>query len=220
MDLIAIAQGLTGPAAYAAVGGFALLESAAFAGLIVPGETAMLLGGALAALGQVSLPLMIAAAIVGAVLGDLVGYGIGSSLGPRLRTGALGRLVGAHRWDRADDLIRRRGPAAVFLGRWIGLARALVPAVAGATGMPLGRFLLWNVLGGTTWATTVLLVGYAAGTSWTAVQGWLGTAMTVSTAVLGALLVLSVLRRRRRRGATVVPELVPPVPVRPLAVKG
>jgi membrane-associated protein len=183
-----LVQGLTGPALYAAVGGFALLESAAFVGLVIPGETAMLLGGALAALGHAQLPLMIVAAIAGAILGDLAGYGMGRGIGAPLRRSRWGRAVSETHWQRADDLVRRRGPLAVFVGRWVGLLRALVPFVAGSTRMPVGRFLLWNVLGGVTWATTVMVAGYLAGASWTVAERWLGLSATVLGVILGVLL--------------------------------
>lgn len=194
-----LVQNLAGPPAYLAVGGFALLESAAFVGLVVPGESAMVVGGALAGLGHASLPVMILAAAVGAVLGDLVGYGLGRHLGPALRRSRWGRAVGQARWARADELIARRGPLAVFLGRWVGFLRALVPAVAGAARMPMRRFLPWNALGGTAWASAVLTVGYLAGGSWAAVQARVGAWATIMTALtIGALLV-PVLRRARRR---------------------
>lgn len=199
MDITTYVQGLTGPAVYAAIGGFAFAESAAFLGLLVPGETAMLLGGALAGLGQVSLPVMILAAITGAVLGDLAGYGLGRRFGPALRHSRMGRRVGDPAWTRAEDLVRRRGPLAIFLGRWVGMLRALVPAVAGVTRMPLGRFLTWNVLGGASWATTVLVLGYVAGSSWSTAQGWLGTWAVVTGTVTTLIAVAVVLRARRRR---------------------
>jgi membrane-associated protein len=202
VDMTALVQGLNGPAVYAATGVFAFLESAAFVGLVVPGETALLLAGALAALGHASLTLMIATAVVGAILGDLAGYGMGRGLGPRLRGTRCGRAVGAARWDRADEMVRTRGPLAVFLGRWVGVLRALVPMAAGAARMPAGRFLLWNVLGGVSWATSVLVAGYLAGSSWDAVQGWLGVWAAAMTAVAVALVAAPVLRRMWQRHRT------------------
>src|SRR4030088_2755158 len=76
-ELIALLTSVGGGWAYPAVAFFAFLESAAFVGLVIPGETAMLLGGVLAATSQVSLFGMIAGGVTGAVLGDLAGYGLG-----------------------------------------------------------------------------------------------------------------------------------------------
>ena len=180
-----------------AVGLLSFAEAASFVGLVVPGETALLLAGALASTGAVSLPVLIVVAAVTAVLGDSVGYEIGRRLGPRLRRGRLGRWIGPARWDRAEQMIARRGPAAVFLGRWVGVLRALVPALAGATGMGYRRFLLWNVLGGITWATGIASLGYAAGAALPLVQRILGRVSVVVVVLVVAVVVVHTVRKRR-----------------------
>lgn len=205
-----VLTGLSGGWAYAAVTLFAFLESAAFIGLLIPGETAMLLGGVLAATGHANLLVMVIAGSVGAVLGDLAGYGIGRAVGPALRRGRLGEWVGPQRWQRAEDLLERRGGPAVFIGRWVGLLRAVVPAAAGAVRMPPGRFMTWNAVGGVLWASTVVGLGYAAGSSWPVVQRQLGTATL--TVALGGVLIVALLfaarrwRTSRRAGLTPSPE--------------
>ncbi|MFJ9554029.1 VTT domain-containing protein [Nocardiopsis sp. NPDC101807] len=152
-------------------------EAAAFVGLVVPGETALLLAGVVAGLGRAD-PLVVAACgIAGAVAGDSVGFEIGRRLGPRLTAGRLGRAIGPARWARAEGFVRRYGAHAVFLGRWVGFARALVPALAGATGLDYRRFLFWNALSGAVWASTVTLVGYLAGHSWQHVERVFGEAV-------------------------------------------
>ena len=180
------------------VGLLSFAEAASFVGLVVPGETALLLAGALASTGAVSLPALIAVAAVTAVLGDSVGYEIGRRLGPRLRRGRLGRWIGPDRWDRAEAMIARRGPGAVFLGRWVGVLRALVPALAGATGMPYRRFLLWNVLGGITWAAGIASLGFVAGAALPMVQRILGQVSVVVVALVVAAVVVRRVHRRRQ----------------------
>ena len=108
-----------------------LLEASAFVGLFVPGETALLIAGVLAQEGKLSLALCIVSAVVGAILGDSLGYEIGRHLGPRLRSSWFGRKVGDHRWDRAHEYVHRRGGLAIFFGRFIGVLRAVVAAIAG-----------------------------------------------------------------------------------------
>ena len=196
---------LSGWAVYAVVGGLAFGEAAAFVGLFLPGETALLLGGVLAAAGRVSLPVLIAVAVVAAVAGDSVGYEIGRHGGPPLRRGRLGRLVGEVRWTRAEAYVLRRGGPAVFLGRWVGLLRALVPSLAGMTRMPYRRFLMWNAAGGVAWASTVVLAGYGAGAAWRTATGYFGRASTILIAVAVLVLAARWLLRRRRRGAPSLP---------------
>ncbi|WP_164737407.1 DedA family protein [Georgenia sp. SYP-B2076] len=71
-------------------------------------------------------------------------------------------------------VIERHGLVAVILGRWVGVLRALVPAVAGVARMPYRRFLLANTAGGVSWALVVSLLGHGAGTAWPQVEAWLG----------------------------------------------
>src|SRR4051812_39454414 len=204
MDLTSLLHAASGPWTYAVVALLAALESAAFVGLLVPGETVMLLAGVLASTGRVDLVGMVLAASVGAVAGDQAGYALGRALGPSLREGRLGRRVGYDRWAAAEDLVSRRGGPAVFLGRWIGFLRAVVPAAAGAIGVPRTVFLAWNAVGGVLWATSVVGAGFLAGASWPRVQHALGVgALLGGTAV--ALVVGLVMWRRRRTEAPLDP---------------
>ncbi|MEO7423205.1 MAG: bifunctional DedA family/phosphatase PAP2 family protein [Ornithinibacter sp.] len=192
---------LHGSTVYLVVTALVFLESSALVGLVVPGETALLLGGVLASHGHVNLVALVVLAVAGAVVGDAVGYALGRHLGPRLESSRVGRRIGAERWTSARDYVQRRGAWSVFAGRWIGVMRALVPPTAGLVGMPYRRFLPANVLGGATWVVTVVLIGYAAGGSVSAAQGALGT-VTVVTVVVVALIVLIAVLRRRRAGRT------------------
>jgi hypothetical protein len=104
---------LSGWPAHLVLSGFAFAEAALFFGMVVPGETALFLGGVLAVQGRVSLPVMIAVAIAVAIVGDSVGYEIGRRTGPRLhrsrrsRRSRLGRMIGERRWRRAETAIGR-----------------------------------------------------------------------------------------------------------------
>src|SRR6266542_3011233 len=130
-------------AAYLVVIALVFGEAAVFVGLVLPGETALLL----------------ALAVVAAVVGDSVGYEVGRRLGPPLMDTRLGRLVGEKRWARAEAVMARRGGWAVLAGRWVGVLRALMPAIAGSTRMPYRRFLVFNAVGGTLWAAVVVVAG-------------------------------------------------------------
>ena len=178
--------GLASPWAYLLVGLLAAAEAAAFVGLVIPGETAMLLGGVLVAGGHAGLGWMLAAAIVGAVGGDSLGYELGRRFADPLRGSRLGRRIGPDRWQRAEDYLSTRGGKAVFLGRWVGVLRALIPFVAGASRMPYRVFLPYNLAGGVLWAATFVVAGYLAGHSYRRVEQVAGRA----SLVLAGLLVL------------------------------
>jgi membrane protein DedA with SNARE-associated domain len=160
------------------------LESSAFLGFVFPGETAVVLGGVIASQGRVPVLAVLAAAVLGAIAGDAVGYVVGRRWGRRILDSTLGRFLKAHHLDRAEAALARRGGSAVFLGRFTAALRVMVPGLAGMAGMPYRRFALANVSGGALWATAMVLIGYLAGNAWhRIVHG-------VSLAGIGLLVVL------------------------------
>ena len=158
-------SGLASPWLYVTVGILAALESAVLAGLILPGETALIVGGIAASQGHVNLWVMVGVAVAAAIAGDSIGYEMGRRLGPQIRVSRVGRWIGEDRWERAEHSLKRRGGPAVLIGRWVGILRAVVPGVAGISGMAYGRFLMWNVIGALLWAPAVVGGGYLAGNS-------------------------------------------------------
>jgi len=179
----------------------AALECAAFAGLVVPGESLVLASGFLAHVGLLNLDAVIAAAAGGAIVGDNIGYRLGERLGrPWLLR--YGPRLGLTPEDlaKAEGFFARHGPKAVLLGRFVGFARALVPFVAGATRMPYRRFLVYNAAGAVPWTVCFVLLGYSLGASWRMAETWIGH---TSTIVVGATILVVALvwlwRRRARR---------------------
>src|SRR6186997_1144931 len=133
-------------------------ESFAFLSLLFPGTTLLIAAGALIKTGALPyMPIMIGA-IVGAVLGDSLSYWIGKKCG-----GAIGRM-----WPftRHPDLLpfgvgffARHGGKSVFIGRFFGPVRAVIPLVAGIMQMPSGRFWFANVTSALVWAPLLLFAG-------------------------------------------------------------
>jgi membrane-associated protein len=183
---------------YALVAGMAFLETGAFVGLIAPGETALVLGGVVAAHGEVSLPLMIAVAWSAAALGDLASFLLGRRLGRPflLRRGPRFGITHA-RLHQVDGFLERHGGKAILIGRFVGLVRAVAPFTAGAAGMPLRRFVPFSVLGTGAWAAALTLLGYAFDSSFSQAAG-LFTHGALALAVAAAL-VLAVRALRARR---------------------
>lgn len=193
-----------GPWAYLALFLITATEAAAFVGLFVPGETTLLLAGYLASQGEIDLGTVLVVAIVGGIVGDSLGYEIGRHLGPRLRSGRLGALVGDHRWERAHEIVARHGARAVVAGRVIGMLRAVVPAVVGDARMPYRRFFLWNVVGAVVWTPVVIMAGYIAGDAYESVASAFGRATAVVVVAAGAAALIW--HRRHRNGG--LPEPV------------
>ena len=187
---------------YAVVFLGAALESAAFLGLLVPGESLVIVSGMLAAAGLFDLPTLITVISAGAVVGDSIGYELGRRLGRPwlLRRGAR---LGFHR-DRieaVDAFFDRHGGKAVLIGRFIGFLRAPAPFVAGSSRMPYLRVLAYNVVGAVLWTVGCVLLGYFVGAAWPVVEKWVGrTGLVLGLVVIGVAAWWLRRRHRRRRG--------------------
>jgi membrane-associated protein len=132
-------------------------------GLILPSEAVLLAAGVAAAVGPTSVGVLVVAVCLSAIAGDVTGYWIGRRSGHRVKASRAGRRFGDERWRHAEERIDHDGMVAVATGRWIGYVRTLVPPVAGMVQMQTLKFVVADLIGATTWATTVLLVGYFAG---------------------------------------------------------
>jgi membrane protein DedA with SNARE-associated domain len=186
---------------YVIAGGLCFAEAAILVGMVLPGETALLVAGVFAQRGVLNLPLMIVVAVLSAIAGDSVGFEFGKKFGPSLRRSRIGRYVGERRWSAVDGFIHQHGGKAVLIGRLTALFRALVPSMAGMGGMRYRTFIVWNVAGALIWAPSCVLLGYAFSTSLSTV----GTALTWAPfALIGVAAVVYLglhLRRRRRERA-------------------
>jgi len=159
-----------------------MLESS---GVPLPGETILLAAGFLAQRGHIDVGDTIVFGILGAVVGDQLGYWVGREGGRPfvLRWGRYARIT-PERLARAEAFFERHGGKAVFLARFFAGLRVFGALVAGISRMRWPTFAFYNVLGGTVWATAVVLVGYLAGGSLGLVQRWLGRATLVLTALV------------------------------------
>ena len=146
---------------YVLVGALAFCETGAFIGLIAPGETALLLGGLVAGQGQVDVLTMIAVVWACAVAGDLTSFYLGRRLGRAfmVKHGAKVQITEA-RLEQVERFFDRHGGKAILIGRFVGLVRAVAPFMAGSSGMPLRRFVPYDVIGAGLWGSTFVVLGY------------------------------------------------------------
>jgi membrane protein DedA with SNARE-associated domain/membrane-associated phospholipid phosphatase len=146
---------------YVLVGALAFLETGAFIGLIAPGETALLLGGLVAGQGKVDLLTMIAVVWACAVAGDLTSFYFGRRLGRTfmVKHGAKVQIT-EERVEQVEHFFDRHGGKAILIGRFVGLVRAVAPFLAGSSGLPLRRFVPYDVIGAGLWGSSFVLLGY------------------------------------------------------------
>jgi undecaprenyl-diphosphatase len=209
---------------YLVVGVMAFFETGAFVGLIAPGETFLIFGGVVAGQGTISLVLLIAITWACAVLGDLASYMAGRKLGRAflVRHGPKVQIT-EERIHQVEAFFERHGGKAIFLGRFVGLVRAVNPFLAGSSGMPLRRFLPYDVIGAGAWATMLLVLGYIFWQSFDQVlhyaeQGTLalGTVIVVLAVLVWAIRHFRVEENRERTMAWIDAQLDRPA-LRPVA---
>ncbi|CAM4105177.1 DedA family protein [Kibdelosporangium persicum] len=169
-------------------------------GFIAPGETGLFILGSTAT----SLPaflIMWLVTTVCAVAGDSVGYVIGKRYGPRLRQTKIVRRHGAQGWDRATEFLRRRGAIAVLVAIFLPVLRTLVPAAAGAAGLPYRTFLPAVLVGATGWCAVHIGIGAAAGEAARRIEDLVGTGSMIAAAALMAIVTATVVVKRKRAAA-------------------
>jgi membrane protein DedA with SNARE-associated domain len=141
--------------------GLVAVESA---GIPVPGETALITAGVLAAGGRFNIVEVIAVAAAGAIVGDSTGYWIARTGGRRaidkipIARDTLPKLL-----PRGEQFFERHGSKTVVIGRFVAGLRVTVAWLAGLSHMPWPRFVFYNAIGGILWATTIGLVAYYFG---------------------------------------------------------
>ncbi|MGW3346946.1 DedA family protein [Nonomuraea rubra] len=184
----------------AAALGFMCVETSLLVGLFVPGDAVVLLAGT-----TVDSParyaLLVAATTAGCLAGETFGYALGRRFGPSIRRSWAGRRIGAAKWAKAEDHLRRHGGPAVFGSRFVTVIHSLVPIVAGTLGMPYGRFIGWAAPAAVTWSCLYVGAGTAVGATYREAGGVWGT--LVPPAIVGTVVAVRVLwsRVRRRRSA-------------------
>ncbi|MFP3989718.1 DedA family protein [Streptomyces sp. E11-3] len=184
--------------AFGTLGVFAVLflEAAVLIGVVLPGGTTLFTAGMLAAAGEggLSLPWVLLAGTAGTVLGVEAGYWTGLRAGPPLLARLRGERLRAG-VARVEELLALHGPvAAVLVARCVPVARTLSGPVAGALGIPVRTFTLWQSVAGVVWASATTLCGYFLGSVLPGLQAYL----LVFGVMLLVVLIVSGVRRHVR----------------------
>jgi membrane protein DedA with SNARE-associated domain/membrane-associated phospholipid phosphatase len=184
---------------YLLVGVFAFAETGAFVGLVVPGETVMLLGGAVAGQGAIDIYLLIAIAWFSAWAGDTTSFFIGRRLGREFVIKHGPRVgIGHERFEKVEDYFSRHGGKTIFIGRFISLVRAFAPFIAGSSGMRYRAFVPYSILGTGLWASAHILVGYFFSRSIESAAEYAGRgAFALATTIVVIAIVVSAVRYLR-----------------------
>jgi undecaprenyl-diphosphatase len=213
-----------GPWTYLLVAVMAFAETGAFIGLLAPGETVILVGGLVAGQGEINIWVLIALVWFCAVAGDLTSFILGRRLGRDfLVTHGPRFKITEDRLHQVEHFFDRHGGKAILIGRFVGLVRAVAPFIAGSSGMPLRRFLPYDIIGAGLWGSTFCLLGYFFWQSFDKIANYasrgalaLGTVIVVVVGVITAYRWLRVAENRARAHAWLHEQAERPL-LRPVA---
>jgi membrane protein DedA with SNARE-associated domain len=156
---------LVDPVVRTLLAGFGImLETSVLIGLVVPGDTIVIVAATAvdSVLEYFALAITV---IIGALIGESIGFALGRFFGPRIRASRLGRKIGERNWVRAENYLDRRGGIAVFVSRFLPVLHSLVPITVGMSTMSYRKFMAWTAPACAIWSFAYVSVGtFAAGT--------------------------------------------------------
>lgn len=172
-----------------------LLETSILIGLIVPGDTIVLVAST-----GVDSPIewaaLVVTVIVGALCGESIGFALGRFLGHRIRPSRLGRRIGEHNWVRAENYIDRRGGIAVFISRFLPVLHSLVPVTVGMSTMRYRKFMFWTVPASVIWGFGYVTVGSLAAGSYRDLSASLHSAGYLFVVAIALFLIVIVVGKK------------------------
>ena len=139
-------------------------ESGMMVGFFLPGDTLLLSAGVLAAQGQFPIELTIGVIALAAVLGDNTGYMIGKVMGKRLFRKEDGIIFRQEYVQRAEAFYEKHGAKTLLVAHYVPIVRSFAPLVAGVGRMNRTKFFLYDLIGASSWAVIITLLGYWFGT--------------------------------------------------------
>jgi membrane-associated protein len=188
-----------------------LLETSVLIGLVVPGDTIVIVAST-AVEGPLEYVGLVVAVILGALVGESIGFYLGRRFGPWIRRSWLGRRIGEKNWAGAERYLARRGGIAVFLSRFLPVLHSVIPLTVGMSTMRYRTFLSWTVPACVVWTLAYVSVGAAAAEGYRSVSDRLHFAGYIFVGVIAAfgLLVVLVKRWLKRREARFMERETPP----------
>jgi membrane protein DedA with SNARE-associated domain len=187
----------------------AMLESLALAGLVVPGVVLLLAVTAMAGGGGMSFAAALAWAFSGAVIGDMLSFALGRFFHQDIRR--IGLFQRHPRWiGRAEDFFRRYGLLSIFIGRFVGPIRPIIPMVAGMLDMPVLRFVGINLLSALAWAPVYVTPGFIAGRAvkWPVPAFFWHQALTLIALLAGLILLVILILKTQARWSNLIAGLL------------
>ncbi|WP_231974513.1 DedA family protein [Pseudonocardia sp. HH130630-07] len=172
-----------------------MLETSVLVGLVVPGDTIVVVAGTAVSSWPEGVALA-AVVVAGSIVGESIGFALGRFLGPRIRASRAGRLLGEANWERAEGYLLRRGGPAVLLSRFLPVLHSLVPLTVGMSGFGYRRFLAWTLPACVVWAGLYTGVSAVAAGTFRELADTVSYAGYLFVAVIAVFLVLVVIAKK------------------------
>ena len=154
-----------GAVAFWVVLGIIFAECGLLIGFFLPGDSLLFITGMLIAQGFIAMNIGVAILllIAAAILGNIVGYWIGHKAGPALFSRPDSKLFKREYVDKTHGFFEKYGARAIVLARFVPIVRTFITAIAGVGRMDFGRYLTFSAIGAILWAGLVTLAGYFLG---------------------------------------------------------
>ena len=143
--------------------GIIFAESGLFFGFFLPGDSLLFTAGLLASQGYLNFWILLVGSLLAAVTGDSVGYGFGFHAGQKFFTREESLFFKKSYLERTKVFYERHGKKTIILARFIPIVRTFAPILAGIGAMKYKTFLLYNIVGGTLWSVSLVLLGFGLG---------------------------------------------------------
>ncbi|WP_050992994.1 DedA family protein [Salinibacterium sp. PAMC 21357] len=172
-----------------------MLETSILVGLLVPGDTVVLVASS--AVGSFfEAAILIAVVVVGALIGESVGFALGRYFGPKIRHSRLGKRIGEQHWVQAERYLGRRGGIAVFISRFLPVLHSLIPVTVGMSTMRYRTFMAWTVPATSIWSIAYVSVGALTAGSFRELLDQLHYAGYVFVAVIAVIAVIALIAKK------------------------
>lgn len=166
-----------------------MLETSVLIGLVVPGDTIVLVAST-AVDGVGEYLALTFAVIAGALIGESIGFALGRWFGPHIQRSRVGQRIGEENWAKAQRYLDRRGGPAVFISRFLPVLHSLIPLTVGMSTMRYRRFMAWTVPACVIWSFSYVTVGWLAAGSYRELSRELHWAGYLFVAVIAAFLLV------------------------------
>jgi membrane-associated protein len=147
-------------AAFLVLNAIVFVETGLLVGFCLPGDSLLVTAGVACSSADWNLFLLLGTLCLSAIVGDSVGYAIGFKTGPKIFTRENSWFFNKDHLSKAHAFYEKHGGKTIVLARFMPIIRTFAPVVAGVAKMEYRQFLFFNVMGGTGWVLSMVLIGY------------------------------------------------------------